>query len=54
MSATNFNNIEDGVLHSSVAFDMLYTITEAQRREHEKRIELLEEKVAALSASSDV
>lgn len=53
MSATNFNNLEDGVQHYSVAFDMLYTITQAQRREQEKRIELLEEKVAALSASSN-
>ena len=51
MSATNFNNAEVGLLHYSVAFDMLYTITQAQQRAQEARIETLEAQVTALTAS---
>ena len=51
LSATNFNNAEVGLLHYSVAFDMLYTITQAQQRAQEARIETLEAQVTALTAS---
>lgn len=44
-SATNFNAIEEGVQHISIAFDWLYTIMQAQARE----IDTLKEQIAALS-----
>lgn len=44
-SATNFNNIEEGLQHTSVAFDWLYCIMQAQARE----ITTLKEQVATLS-----
>ena len=53
MSATNFNNAEVGLLHSSVAFDMLYTIAQAQQRALESRIETLEAQIAALTATAE-
>lgn len=46
-SATNFNNIEEGLQHTSVAFDWLYIIMQAQARE----ITTLKEQVATLTAS---
>lgn len=46
-SATNFNNIEEGLLHYSVAFDWLYCIMQANARE----ITTLKEQVATLTAS---
>lgn len=45
MSATNFNNLEEGLLHNSAAFDWLYCIMQAQARE----IATLKEQVSALS-----
>lgn len=45
-SATNFNNLEEGLQHCSVAFDWLYCIMQAQARE----ITTLKEQVATLSA----
>lgn len=45
-SATNFNNIEEGLQHTAVAFDWLYCIMQAQARE----ITTLKEQVATLSA----
>lgn len=50
-SATNFNNIEEGLQHFSIAMDMLYTITQAQMRDKDDRIAALEEKVSALSGA---
>lgn len=50
-SATNFNNIEDGLQHVSVAFDLLYTITQAQLREKDDRIATLEAQVATLTSA---
>ncbi len=44
-SATNFNHLEEGLQHFSIAFDMLYTITQAQARE----ITTLKEQMAALT-----
>lgn len=35
MSATNFNNIEEGLMHFSVAFDWLCCIVQGQAREIE-------------------
>lgn len=46
-SATNFNNIEEGLQHTSVAFDWLFCIMQAQNRE----ITTLKEQVATLTAS---
>lgn len=48
MSATNFNNLEEGLQHTSVAFDWLYTIMQAQARE----ITTLKEQLATLSSST--
>ena len=48
-SATNFNNIEDALQHLSVAFDMYFTITQAQLRAQADRIEELEAQTAALT-----
>ncbi len=45
MSATNFNNIEDGLAHYAVAYDWMYCIMQAQARE----ITTLKEQVATLS-----
>lgn len=47
-SATNFNNLEEGMLHFSVAFDWMFSIMQAQARE----ITTLKEQVAALAAST--
>lgn len=48
-SATNFNNIEDALQHLSVAYDMLFSITQAQLRAQADRIEALETATAALT-----
>lgn len=45
-SATNFNAIEEGLQHASIAFDWLYTLVQAQARE----ITTLQEQVATLSS----
>lgn len=45
-SATNFNAIEEGLQHTSIAFDWLYTLVQAQAREIVK----LQEKVTTLSS----
>lgn len=45
MSATNFNNLEEGLLHFSVSFDWMYCIMQANARE----ITTLKEQVAALT-----
>lgn len=34
-SATNFNNIENGIQYNAIAFDWLYCIVQAQARETE-------------------
>ena len=47
-SATNFNNLEEGMLHFSVAFDWMFSIMQAQARE----ITTLKEQVAALAAAT--
>ena len=46
-SATNFNNLEEGMLHFSVAFDLMFSIMQAQSRE----ITTLKEQVAALAST---
>lgn len=46
-SATNFNNLEEGMLHFSVAFDWMFSIMQAQARE----ITTLKEQVATLAST---
>lgn len=46
ISATNLNKIEEGLQHTSIAFDWLYTLVQAQARE----IDTLKEQVATLSS----
>ncbi len=48
-SATNFNNLEEGILHFSVAFDWMFTIMQAQARE----ITTLKEQLETLAASTE-
>lgn len=49
-SAKNFNQLEEAVQHLANAYDMMATIYQAELRDAQKRIELLEEKVATLSS----
>ena len=44
-SATNFNSIEEAIQHYGIAFDMMYTIAQAQARE----ITTLKEQLAAMT-----
>lgn len=48
-NATNFNKIEEGLQHMAIAYDMLLTVTQAQVRDLEKRLELAETKLATLA-----
>lgn len=48
-SATNFNNLEENLLHNSVAFDWLYCASQAQIRALTDRVEALEAATAALT-----
>ncbi len=48
-SATNFNNIENQLQNLSVAYDMLFSITQAEIRAQRDRIEALETATAALT-----
>ena len=47
-SATNFNKMEEALQHLSVAYDMLLTTSQAERRGLEKRLTALESKVESL------
>lgn len=49
LSSTNFNNIEENLLHISVAFDWLYCASQAQIRALTDRVEALEAATAALT-----
>jgi hypothetical protein len=49
LSATNFNNIEENLLHLSVAFDWLYCVSQAQIRALNDRVEALEAATAELT-----
>lgn len=49
-NATNFNNLEEALQHTSIAYDMLMTISQAQVRDLEKRLTTAEAQLAALSA----
>lgn len=46
ISATNLNKLEEALQHTSIAFDWLYTLVQAQAREIVK----LQEKVTTLSS----
>jgi len=48
-SATNFNNIEEGLQHISVAYDMFSTIAYALYRAQQKQIENLETATSAMT-----
>ena len=48
-SATNFNNLEENLLHISVAFDLLYCVSQAQIRALNNRVEALEAATAELT-----
>lgn len=50
MSATNFNNSEDALLHYSVAFDMLLSIYQATVRSLSDRLEAAETKLSTLAS----
>ena len=48
-SATNFNGIEDDLQHYAMAWDWMYTIYQAEKRESERRIAALEAALEALA-----
>lgn len=50
-SATNFNKMEDGIQHTSVALDWMQCITQATLRAQNDRIEELENALAALTGA---
>lgn len=47
-SATNLNNLETGLQHTNIAFDLYYATSQAQIRDLEARLALAEAKLAAL------
>ena len=47
-SATNLNNIEEGLQHTNIAFDLYYATSQAQMRDLEARLALAEAKLATL------
>lgn len=47
--AVHFNQIEEAMQHMAIAYDMLLTVTQAQVRDLEKRLELAETKLATLA-----
>lgn len=47
-SATNLNNIEAGLQHTNIAFDLYYATSQAQMRDLEARLALAEAKLATL------
>lgn len=50
-SATNFNNIEDALSHTSAALDWMQCITQAMLREQNDRIEALEEALTEMTGA---
>lgn len=48
MNATNFNNLEEGSLYTSVAFDLYTAISQAQIRDLDARLTLAEAKLATI------
>lgn len=48
--ALHFNQLEEALQHTSIAYDMLMTISQAQVRDLEKRLTTAEAQLAALSA----
>lgn len=48
LSATNLNRIEEGVQDNSATLDMIITLHQAQIREKDARIALLENQIAIL------
>ncbi len=47
--AYHFNRLENGLMHTNLAFEFYYVITQSQIRELEKRLELAETQLAALT-----
>lgn len=50
-SATNFNNLETGLQHYGVAFDWLYTTTQALIRAQDARIATIESQISTLTST---
>lgn len=48
VNATNLNNIEEGLQHTNIAFDLYYATSQAQMRDLEARLALAEAKLATL------
>ena len=49
LNATNFNNLEEGLVHYAAAFELLYTTTQAQIRDLEARLALAEAKLKTIA-----
>lgn len=49
ISASNLNKLEEALQHYAVAYDMLFTITQAQIRAQAKQISNLEAATAAMT-----
>lgn len=50
-SATNFNRMDEALQHIGNAYDLLFTMTQAEIRDLKDRNEVLEKQVATLTAS---
>ncbi|MDD2647330.1 MAG: hypothetical protein PHI27_06475 [Eubacteriales bacterium] len=51
-SATNFNHLEEGIGDVDAAFNLLYVLAQAERRDFEARIAALETSVATLVSAA--
>lgn len=49
-SATNFNEMVDALQHTATALDFFMTITQAEKRDLQDRLETVEAQLAALSS----
>ena len=49
-SATNFNEMVDVLQHTAIALDFFMTITQAEKRDLQDRLETVEAQLAALSS----
>lgn len=49
MSATNFNNLEEGLQHAAIAFDYYFMTSQAKQRDLETRLAVAEAQLAALT-----
>lgn len=49
MSATNFNNLEEGLQYAAIAFDYYFMTSQAKQRDLETRLAVAEAQLAALT-----